>query len=92
MDELPTPGDGLIAPMGGLWTTVSDLARWVAFFDAGRAWNEPGSRDGRFGGNDDFSVDAGLGIRLGPLGGYWTVPLSGHGHSFNLFVRIAPRI
>jgi CubicO group peptidase (beta-lactamase class C family) len=29
----PEPlGDGTIAPMGGLWTTVSDLARWVAFF------------------------------------------------------------
>lgn len=76
----------------GLGPSLGYLARWVAFFDAGRAWNEPGSRDGRFGGNDDFSVDAGLGIRLGPLGGYWTVPLSGHGHSFNLFVRIAPRI
>ena len=26
-------GDGLIAPMGGLWTSVSDLARWVAWLD-----------------------------------------------------------
>ena len=25
-------GDGTIAPMGGLWTTVADLARWVGFF------------------------------------------------------------
>jgi CubicO group peptidase (beta-lactamase class C family) len=25
-------GDGAIAPMGGLWTTVPDLARWVGFF------------------------------------------------------------
>ena len=25
-------GDGTIAPMGGLWTTVRDLARWVGFF------------------------------------------------------------
>jgi CubicO group peptidase (beta-lactamase class C family) len=25
-------GDGGIAPMGGLWSTVRDLARWVAFF------------------------------------------------------------
>ena len=76
----------------GLGSTLGYLARWVAFFDAGRAWNEPGSSDGRFGGNADFSADAGLGIRLGPLGGYWTVPLSGHGHGFNLFVRVAPRI
>jgi outer membrane protein assembly factor BamA len=76
----------------GLGTSLGYLARWVAFFDAGRAWNEPGSSDGRFGGNADFSADAGLGIRLGPLGAYWTVPLSGHGHGFNLFVRVAPRI
>jgi CubicO group peptidase (beta-lactamase class C family) len=25
-------GDGTIAPMGGLWSTVRDLSRWVAFF------------------------------------------------------------
>lgn len=76
----------------GLGPSLGYLARWVAFFDAGRAWTEPGSRDGRFGGHDDFSADAGLGIRLGPLGGYWTMPLSGQGHGFNLFVRIEPRI
>ena len=29
----PEPlGDGTVAPMGGLWSTVRDLARWVAFF------------------------------------------------------------
>ncbi|HEX6309030.1 MAG TPA: BamA/TamA family outer membrane protein [Longimicrobiales bacterium] len=76
----------------GLGSSLGYLARWVAFFDAGRAWIEPGSGDGRFGGSADFSADAGLGIRLGPLGAYWTVPLSGRGHGFNLFVRIAPRI
>jgi CubicO group peptidase (beta-lactamase class C family) len=27
-DELPTPPDGMIAPMGGIWTTVADLATW----------------------------------------------------------------
>jgi CubicO group peptidase (beta-lactamase class C family) len=26
-------GDGAIAPMGGLWSCVSDLAKWVAWFD-----------------------------------------------------------
>jgi CubicO group peptidase (beta-lactamase class C family) len=32
--DLPHPiGDGEIAPMGGLWTTVHDLARWVAWLD-----------------------------------------------------------
>lgn len=30
-EELPTPPDGLIAPMGGIWTTVADLARWVSW-------------------------------------------------------------
>jgi len=30
--EPTTPGDGTIAPMGGLWSTVQDLARWVSFF------------------------------------------------------------
>src|SRR3954453_1110790 len=25
-------GHGTVAPMGGLWSTVSDLARWVTFF------------------------------------------------------------
>ena len=26
-------GDGAIAPMGGLWSSVSDLAKWVTWFD-----------------------------------------------------------
>lgn len=31
----PAPvGDGEISPMGGLWTTVADLARWVAWLDS----------------------------------------------------------
>lgn len=30
----PAPlGDGDIAPMGGLWSTVDDLAKWVTWFD-----------------------------------------------------------
>ena len=33
-DPDPVLGDGEIAPMGGLWTTVADLARWVAWLDA----------------------------------------------------------
>lgn len=33
--DWPTPiGDGEIAPMGGLWSTVADLAKWVAWFDS----------------------------------------------------------
>lgn len=33
-DEPEPIGDGDLAPMGGLWTTVADLATWVAWFDA----------------------------------------------------------
>jgi CubicO group peptidase (beta-lactamase class C family) len=35
VEELPTPPDGTIAPMGGLWTTIADLARWIAFLADG---------------------------------------------------------
>jgi Beta-lactamase len=28
----PARGDGVMAPMGGLWSTVHDLAKWVSFF------------------------------------------------------------
>ncbi len=28
----PAPTDGVMAPMGGLWSTVQDLAKWVGFF------------------------------------------------------------
>ena len=31
VEELPTPADGMIAPMGGIWTTVADLAIWVSW-------------------------------------------------------------
>ena len=37
----PAPGDGVMAPMGGLWSTVHDLAKWVSFFtDAYPARND----------------------------------------------------
>ena len=34
-------GDGEIAPMGGLWSTVRDLARWVAWLDAANLATPP---------------------------------------------------
>lgn len=40
-DEPHPIGDGEIAPMGGLWTTVADLARWVAWLDS--ANSDPGA-------------------------------------------------
>lgn len=80
-----------VAESAGLGA-VGNLVRWVAFFDAGRAWTEPRARNGRLGGSDDFSADAGIGLRVGPLGAYWAVPLSGRGQGFNFFVRLGPRL
>lgn len=41
--DLPAPlGDGEIAPMGGLWSTVADLAKWITWLDAA---NLPGADD-----------------------------------------------
>lgn len=74
----------------GSW--LSNSVRWAAFFDAGRAWNEPDARHGRGRGRDDFSADTGLGLRLGPLGLYWALPLSGSTHEYNFFMRLGPRI
>lgn len=43
--DQPAPiGDGELAPMGGLWTTVADLARWVSWLDD--ADSPPGSPAG----------------------------------------------
>jgi CubicO group peptidase (beta-lactamase class C family) len=42
VDDALVLGDGEMAPMGGLWSTVSDLARWVAWLD--RA-NDADARD-----------------------------------------------
>lgn len=33
VEEMPPLGDGLVAPMGGLWTTIGDLATWMAWLD-----------------------------------------------------------
>jgi CubicO group peptidase (beta-lactamase class C family) len=33
VDDVPLLGDGLIAPMGGIWSNVSDISRWVAWLD-----------------------------------------------------------
>jgi hypothetical protein len=75
----------------GLGTWLTNAVRWSAFFDAGRAWNDPDTRNGRGHGRDDFSADTGLGVHLGPVGIYWAVPLSGSAHEYNFFVRLGPR-
>lgn len=33
VDESAPLGDGLIAPMGGIWTNVADLATWMSWLD-----------------------------------------------------------
>jgi surface antigen Omp85-like protein len=67
--------------------------RLAFFFDAGRAWNEDDARNGRGGGNSDFAADAGFGVRLGTVGLYWAVPVSGRGtEPMNFFLRLGPRI
>lgn len=66
--------------------------RLSAFFDAGRAWTESAERDVRGTGSDDFAADGGFGLRFGPVGFYWAVPLSGRGETMNFFVRLGPRI
>jgi hypothetical protein len=80
-----------LAESTGLGASVGNMVRWVAFFDAGRGWTESDTPASRLGG-DDFSADAGLGVRVGPAGLYWAVPLSGRGQGFNFFVRLGPRI
>jgi len=45
--DLPHPiGDGEIAPMGGLWTTVADLARWVTWLDSANSHPSAPRADG----------------------------------------------
>ncbi len=40
--EEPLVGDGVIAPMGGLYSTITDLAKWIGFFtDAFPARDDP---------------------------------------------------
>ncbi len=42
--DTPDPiGDGDLAPMGGLWTTVADLAKWVAWFDSANSRPDQGT-------------------------------------------------
>ena len=71
---------------------VQSQARWVAFFDIGRAWNEADALSGRGGGRRDFAADIGLGLRIGGLGFYWAYPLAGNDRGINFFVRLGRRL
>jgi hypothetical protein len=81
-----------LAESAGVAGAVGSLVRWVAFFDAGRTWTEPAGTGERSRGDADFSADAGLGLRVGPVGLYVARPLSGRGHELNFFLRLGPRI
>jgi hypothetical protein len=76
----------------GLPIDLGQQVRWSAFFDAGRAWTEPRSTDGRGRGEPDFAADAGLGVRIGPLGFYWALPLTDEGSGIDFFVRLGRRL
>ncbi|MGH7552897.1 MAG: BamA/TamA family outer membrane protein [Longimicrobiales bacterium] len=84
------PFAGRLGNYGGL--DIGQMMRWVVFFDAGRAWTESGDRRGRLPGDGDVSADAGVGLRIGRIGAYWAVPITGGGQGVNFFVRIGRRI
>jgi hypothetical protein len=65
----------------------------VLFANAGRAWIEARGRAGRSDlGPRRLQPDAGIGLRLGPVGLYIATPLTGAGHGPNFFVRLGPRL
>lgn len=63
----------------------------VVFADAGRAWVEEESLQGRESGPGSLRYDAGLGLKLGRIGFYLATPLSRDGGGPNFFVRLGPR-
>lgn len=71
---------------------IQSSAHWIAFFDAGRAWNETDALAGRGGGRRTFATDLGLGLRIGSLGFYWAYPLAGSDRGINFFVRLSRRL
>ena len=77
----------------GLDVDLLGAPELVLFADAGRAWIEAESLRGRREtGPRALRWDAGLGLRLGPLGAYLAVPLSADGDGANFFIRVGPRI
>jgi len=71
---------------------MQSAARWIAFFDIGRAWNEADALAGRGGGRRTYAADIGAGLRIGGLGFYWAWPLSGSDRGINFFVRLGRRL
>jgi CubicO group peptidase (beta-lactamase class C family) len=88
------PGDGQIAPMGGLWSTVADLSRWMAFFID--AWpprddadDAPVPRWARREMQQLRRIDSAASIRPRPDGPSRT---SAIGYGIGLGVRLDPRL
>lgn len=71
---------------------LGDRLGWVVFFDAGRAWVEREAAEGRTTGEENFAADLGFGLRLGRLGLYWAIPLSGHDRDLHFSLRLGPRL
>lgn len=73
---------------------LGETPGWLAFFNAGRAWTEEAAASvgGRTTGQRDYAADAGLGLRFGQLGIYWTLPLSGSGRGLDIFIRASSRL
>jgi CubicO group peptidase (beta-lactamase class C family) len=91
----PEPlGDGTIAPMGGIWSTIADLARWVAFFcDADPPRDDPDDgplpRWARREMEQTRRIDSVDRIRPRPDGVSRTVAF---GYGIGLSMRIDPRL
>jgi CubicO group peptidase (beta-lactamase class C family) len=91
----PEPiGDGTIAPMGGLWSTVADLARWVAFFcDADPPRDDPDGgplpRWARREMEQPRRIDSVDTVRPRPDGPARTIAF---GYGIGLSMRIDPRL
>ena len=91
----PEPlGDGTIAPMGGLWSTVADLARWVTFFcDAYPPRDDPDdgplARWARREMQQPRRMDAIEEVRTRPSGPARSVA---YGYGIGLSMRLDPRL
>jgi hypothetical protein len=77
----------------GLGFNLFAMPELVLFANAGRAWIEARSLDGRFDlGPRSLQTDVGVGLRMGPLGMYIASPLSGSDRTPNFFIRLGPRL